>query len=440
MEKGSSPFITEGYRMFVAAANNFLTVTGNNPQNMIELTLSVCRSFSAGKKKSNEEIIPPLKKCMMVLVELLSQQYNDELKIMQLFEELTNVIKRIRFFEHHKDLQKLVCFYLLVRKSPFAEQCYREYLSGAKSKNEGDIIMLLHRCMNSSGSERTANINELVKSKSAAVPIFLVSQPEAILELPEDCLVSFKEPISYYCMIFSKQLSDEDFGKALKHLHNSLERIDIRHSGEYLKNIRQLILHRIKNSHLGVEVEYKAVLVCLYCEVVVMLKDELPYNNMSPNQFYRLNMWLGCLANKATISQEFVTLGSLLVFKSLQKYLSEREARGRVTLTVGEFDCLSKLFELVVKHCPENSHQLNAVKFSMLQILILSESVPINDIKKIVCAENSKQQLQLYNTIEFMPEDVRAAVLRKIVLLSMQSNERAELNPDDLKKLILMTN
>lgn len=107
---------------------------------------------------------------------------------------------------------------------------------------------------------------------------------------------------------------------------------------------------------------------------------------------------------------------------------------------MGEFDCLSKLFEILMKHHSESNQQKNAIKFAMVQIMLVSNSVSVGGLKRIVADENSKQQLQLYNTIEFMPEEIRAAVLRKLVLISIESNERAELNPDDLKKLILMTN
>lgn len=128
----------------------------------------------------------------MVLIELISQQHSDEIQMLELFNELTSVVKRIKFFDHHRDLQKMMCFYLLVRNSPHAESYYKDYINSAKSKTEADTVVLLYRCIKSSGAERASSLNELVRSKSSAVPILLLSQPETILELSEDWLTSFK--------------------------------------------------------------------------------------------------------------------------------------------------------------------------------------------------------------------------------------------------------
>lgn len=66
------------------------------------------------------------------------------------------------------------------------------------------MVSLLYQSLHSTGQDRVSSITELVKTKSAAGPLLLMSEPLCILQLPNDCLSSFKEPMSYYCLILTK--------------------------------------------------------------------------------------------------------------------------------------------------------------------------------------------------------------------------------------------
>jgi hypothetical protein len=44
-----------------------------------------------------------------------------------------------------------------------------------RNSSETDMIVTLHRCMNSDGQDRLACVVELIKMKSAAVPIYLMT-------------------------------------------------------------------------------------------------------------------------------------------------------------------------------------------------------------------------------------------------------------------------
>lgn len=124
-------------------------------------------------------------------------------------------------------------------------------------------------------------------------------------------------------------------------------------------------------------------------------------NNLSPNQFYRLNMWLGSILSQPIQHAQMATMGSLVIFKCLEKLLQQKNSISRLSLAVGELEYLNKLFELVGKNSP--LQQTNAAKFAILQIFILTESMPVVDLKKMISTETSKQQLQLYNTIDYLP-------------------------------------
>jgi hypothetical protein len=69
----------------------------------------------------------------------------------------------------------MMCFYLIIRKSPNAEKYFKEYQTMVRNSSETDMIVTLHRCMNSDGQDRLACVVELIKMKSAAVPIYLMT-------------------------------------------------------------------------------------------------------------------------------------------------------------------------------------------------------------------------------------------------------------------------
>jgi hypothetical protein len=158
-------------------------------------------------------------------------------------------------------------------------------------------------------------------------------------------------------------------------------------NAHFLQQIQGLIVSYMKENKISDEdIEYRALVVCLYCQVVIVLGDKLQTKNLSPNQFYRLNLWLSILQpNSNCIGQqsEFVNIGCLILLKCLQKCLSDRERSGRVSMVVGEFDYLQKLYDIVLK-CNPNLQILKAIKFTMIQLLVLTEIVPINDIKKMI--------------------------------------------------------
>jgi hypothetical protein len=89
-------------------------------------------------------------------------------------------------------MTKLMCFYLITRKSARAEKYFKEYQAMVKSKSEIDMIVTLHRCMNTDGQDRLMSVMELIKMKSAAAPIYLMAQPEVLMDLPGDYLMTFK--------------------------------------------------------------------------------------------------------------------------------------------------------------------------------------------------------------------------------------------------------
>jgi hypothetical protein len=144
-----------------------------------------------------------------------------------------------------------------------------------------------------------------------------------LMDLPEEYLMTFKEPLSFYCLILTKPLLTNDFAKVIKHLHGSLEKLDIdlKSSVQYIQQIQGLIISYLKHNNINdAEIEYRALVVCLYCQVVVAIGDKLQTRYLSTNPFYRLNIWMTILLpNSNCISQQldFITIGSLVLLKCL---------------------------------------------------------------------------------------------------------------------------
>lgn len=70
-------------------------------------------------------VLGAIKKAMRVYIELVSKDYQEEQKVLDFYEKLSMAVKKLGFHEQSRDLLKLTCLYLLLRRSPKFDEYYK---------------------------------------------------------------------------------------------------------------------------------------------------------------------------------------------------------------------------------------------------------------------------------------------------------------------------